>query len=381
MSRKRPYGTGSVVKRGNSYRLVFSGPPGVDGKRKQITESLKGGTKKDAERVLRERISAVQNGGYIPRNIETIGQFVWRWFETHAVPNVSLKTQQGYRGSINRYIVPAIGSLRLQHLDPSDLQRMYASIINRGLSARTALHVHRLMHRILRDAVRWNAVQRNVADAVTPPKVRRPEMRIFTVQELQRFLDAAPDDAIGSTFQLAVLTGLRRSELAGLRWSDVDVDRSVLRVTQTLQRVSGHGLVIGEPKSTQSRRAVALGERAVKLLKGVKVRQLEEQLASGDLYEETGYVFADALGAPIDPDRVSKVFRRTVAVADVPKLGIHSLRHLHASLALEQGVDMKTTSVRLGHSQISVTADLYSHVTPAMQEHAARAVDDALAGM
>jgi len=206
-------------------------------------------------------------------------------------------------------------------------------------------------------------------------------MQVWTIDELRKFLAVVPDDALGTMFEIAILTGLRRAELTGVMWADVDLDQRRLRVARTLQRITGRGLIVGAPKSSQSRRAVALGDRAINLMKRLKVRQLEQQVAAGELYSESGYVFTSELGRPVDPDKVSKVFRATVATAGVPKLGIHSLRHLHATLALEQGIDLKTTSARLGHSQIAITADLYSHVTAAMQEGAARAVDDALAGV
>ena len=154
MTRKRPYGTGSVIKRGNTYRIAYDGPADRAGNRNQIWETLGIVTKKEAERVLRERITSVATGGFVPRATETVGQFAWRWFDAHAVPNTAPKTQQGYRQVLNAYILPAIGSVRLQALDPSHLQEMYASLQKRGLSARTALFTHRVTHRMLKDAVR-----------------------------------------------------------------------------------------------------------------------------------------------------------------------------------------------------------------------------------
>ncbi len=376
---KRPYGSGSITTRGNSKRLRYYGPPDANGHREIIHESLRGVSQREAQRVLAERLAAVESGGFIARDAETVAGFCEHWFKTHAEVNLGLKTQQGYRGLIDRYIVPGIGSIRLQALEPRHIQTMLAELTRRGLGQTTALHTYRLLHRILSDAVRWNLIGRNVVAAVTPPRVKRREAAVWTVEQFETLLESAPVGVVTSFFNVAAHTGLRRSELAGLQWRDIDLVGQRLSVVRTLQRITGHGLVIGTPKSANSRRTIKLGARAVKILEAVRVQQLVEQVAAGELYDESGHVFTDELGRRVDPDRMGKAFAKIVRPSGLPRLGLHSLRHLHASILLAQGVDLKTTSARLGHSQIGITADLYSHVSVSLQDQAAQAVDDALA--
>ena len=200
-------------------------------------------------------------------------------------------------------------------------------------------------------------------------------MPMWNVEEINGFLDAAINDKFYPVYHLAVLTGLRRSEIFGLKWEAIDLVSSTLRVIRTLQRITGHGLVEGQPKTQRSRRPISLSPNAVDLLHGVRGTQIEHQLAYGDLWNNTGYVFTQQDGTPIDPDRISKVFPKLVKAQGLPHLTFHGLRHAHATLALGAGVNPKIVSERLGHSSVAITMDIYSHVLPGMQEEAALAVE------
>jgi integrase len=173
---------------------------------------------------------------------------------------------------------------------------------------------------------------------------------MWDARTINLFLDAAADSRFRNLYHLAVLTGMRRSELAGLKWEHVDLVNGQLRIVATLQRIPGHGLVTGVPKTAKSRRSIALRADAVNLLHQVRGRQIEGQLAAGPLWQRTGYVFTQADGTPIDPESVSKDFCGVVRRTGLPHLTLHGLRHAHATLALTAGVNPKIVSERLGHS-------------------------------
>ena len=369
---------GSIRQRSKgTWQLRYDGPPDGTGKRRFVSETVKG-NKKEAEKVLRERLAAIENGGYVARDKETVATFMDRWLETYAATNTTLRTQEGYRGNIGRYIKPSIGGISLQNLTGQQIQGMYSGMLEQGLSARTTLHTHRVLRKALADAVRWGLLPRNVADAATPPRPERKQTNMWDAEDIDRFLVAAEISRFRDFYRLSVLTGMRRSELAGLKWDHVDLVGGRISVVSTLQRIPGHGLVDGQPKTSRSRRSIALYQEAVGVLHEIRGRQIESRLAIGELWRQKGYVFTQADGSPIDPESVTKDFCAIVRKAHLPHLTLHGLRHAHATLALTAHVNPKIVSERLGHSSIAVTMDIYSRVLPGMQAEAAQAVEDLL---
>lgn len=369
---------GTVRQRNKgSWEIRYSPPADGSGQRRFLSETVRG-TKAEAHAVLRERITAVETGNYVEKARETVAQFMDRWMETYAATNCTLKTQQGYRGIISRNIGPAIGNIRVQNLTSRQIQSLYAEMQERGLSATSVVAVHRLLKEALGHAVKWNVVTRNVADGTSPPRIKRKTMEMWDVPDINRFLDSAFDDHFYPVYLLAVLTGLRRSELFGLKWDAVDLSAGTLRVIRTLQRITGHSLVEGQPKTDRSRRLIDLAPAAVSLLHDVRGAQMQHHLDFGELWENTGYVFTQLNGRPVDPDMISKQFPRLVRAHGLPHLSFHGLRHAHATLALTAGVNPKIVSERLGHSSVAVTMDIYSHVMPGMQAEAALAVEQLL---
>lgn len=366
---------GSIRQRSKgTWQLRYDAPADGTGERRFVSETVKG-NKKDAERILRERLATQENGGYVAKDKETVTQFMERWLDTYAATHTTRKTQQGYIGVVARYITPVLGSIRLQNLTPSNIQSLYGQMQDRGLGAPSIVATHRVLKEALGHAVIWNVITKNVADAAIPPRIERKTMPMWDVPNINKFLDATTDDHFFPVYHLAVLTGLRRSEIFGLKWDSIDLTGSTLQVVRTLQRVTGYGLVEGQPKTQRSRRAISLSPAAVELLHGLRGTQMEHQLAYGDLWSNTGYVFTQMDGSPTDPDRVSKEFPKLVRAHGLPHLTFHGLRHAHATLALSAGINPKIVSERLGHSSIAVTMDIYSHVLPGMQEEAALAVE------
>ena len=303
-----------------------------------------------------------------------------RWMETYVATNTTLRTQHGYRGYINRYIASTIGNVALQSLTARHIQRMYAGMLERDLSATMVVQLHRILREALSHAIKWGLLNRNVTDAVTTPRLQRQEMEMWDADTINEFLEQASTSKFRDVHHLAVLTGLRRSEICGLKWENVDLIAGRLAVVATLQRITGKGLVEGQPKTARSRRSIALSPVAVSVLHGVRGQQMEQQLEARDVWQNLGYVFTQADGTPIAPDMISKDFCAIVRKTGLPHLTFHGLRHAHATLMLTSGVHLKVVSERLGHSSIAVTADTYSHVLPGLQEAAALAVDERLSG-
>ena len=371
---------GSIAQRNKgSWQIRYYSPPDANGKQKRITETVRG-LKGDAEKVLRDRIAAIENGGYVPRDKETVSQFLTRWLETYAATNTTLRTREGYRGNITRYINLAIGRVELQKLAPNQIQGMYAALLEKELSNRTVLHVHRVLSEALKHAVRWGLLTRNTADATTPPRAQQEELKMWDEPTIDLFLEASAGHRFQDFYLLALLTGMRRSELCGLRWESVDLVAGRLGVVRTLQIIKGRGLVEGQPKTAKSRRSIALSPQTIALLHAIRGKQLAQQLEAGPLWQNTGYVLTQADGRPMNPNNVTQEFAAIVRKVGLPHLPLHGPRHAHATLMLTNGENPKIVSERLGHSNIAITMDIYSHVLPGLQEQAVLRLDQRLFG-
>ena len=255
---------------------------------------------------------------------------------------------------------------------------MERSLVDSGLSGTTVVQAHRILHKALQDAVRWGVAWRNVASAVSPPKKSRREMLVLNAAELAVLLDAVGTSTFGHVIAAAAYTGMRRGELVGLQWRDIDLDRGTLSVQRSLQLVPRRGYVASEPKTSRSRRTITLGTTLVATFKRQRALQAENRLAAGPVWNEGGWVFTRPDGRPVDPTIVSRKFRSVVTELGLPPVRLHDLRHTHATLLLVQGVHPKVVQERLGHFSISITLDIYSHVLPGLQERAAAAFETAL---
>ena len=365
---------GNIQQRGpRTWRLRYD-VPSPEG-RKQVSETVQG-NKRDAQRTLRERLAAIDKGIYIDRTDQTVSEYLEYWLETHSA-NISIRTRVGYTTCIRRF-GRYLGTVTLQKLRPEHIQSAYKDMLDSGLSARTVLHSHRVLSQALKDAVKWGLVLHNPAAAVTPPRPERKEAVAWDAVTIRRFMDAAEGSRYRDAFILAALTGMRRSELAGLKWPDIDLRSARLRVVRTRQRIYGHGVVEGQPKTHRSRRSVALSPSAVSVLESMKTRQIEMRLKAGPAWKQTDYVFTTDNGVPIDPDNLSHEFHRIVDEAELPNGTLHGLRHSFATALLSANVHPAVVQSALGHSSITLTIDTYSHVMPGLEEAAARSIDDVL---
>ena len=374
---RRAKGSGSIRKRGAaSWELRYEGPM-VDGERKTIYESVRG-SRAQADRALRERLAQVEQGSYLPRSSQTVAEFMQKWLDTYVATNTSARTQQGYAYYIRRHIGPTLGMVRLQGLTAPQIQAMYGSMKEQGLSNQTVLHCHRIFKQALGYAVKWGDLKINPADAATAPRPEKTQLETWEGGTFQKFLTFAEGSQFRELYHLAALTGMRRSELCGLKWEDIDLDNGSLRVVRTLQRLDGLGLVEGRPKTDKLRRTLVLSPTAIATMRRVRACQNENRLRLGDIWQGRGHVFSNENGTPISGERVSKDFAKIVKRNDLPHIPLHGLRHTAASLMIAGGVHARTIADILGHSSISTTMDVYGHLISGVQQGAVSVLDAAL---
>lgn len=319
------------------------------------------------------------NKGIAPSDDQqTVRVFLERWLEVSARPRVRPSTYTSYEGHIRLHLVPALGRIKLSKLSPQDVQAFMNQKVKEGLAPRTVRSIRATLRVALGQAVKWGELPRNVAELADSPRIPHHEIRPFSPEEARQFLEAIKGRRLEALYSVALALGLRRGEALGLHWEDVDLEKGTLSVRFALQRVNG-SLQRVEPKSARSRRTIAIPEFGVKALKDHRARQLEERLLAGAKWKETGLVFTTTIGTPLDPDNINRDFKPLLEAAGLRSQRFHDLRHACASLLLVQGVSPRVVMETLGHSQISLTMNTYSHVIPSLQEEAAKSLNSLLA--
>ncbi len=380
---------GSTRKRGKTWTAYwFVTSP--DGERVQRT---KGGfrTKADAQGHLTTVLGQIQTGGYVEPVKMTVAVYLReQWLP---VQELALKpsTFAGYRDIVEGRIIPNIGGVRLAQLTGGHVATMYATLRatgNRrgknpgttGLSERSMKHTHTCLHKALEDAVEAGFIQRNPAHTkALAPKPRATEMQVWSIDEVRTFLAATDGDRLHAAYVVALANGLRRGELLGLRWDDVDLEAAKLSVRRARVDV-GYDVHEGAPKTDRSTRMLDLDEGVVAALRAHRRRQLEDRMAWGAAWTDTGYLFTLEDGTPMHPQTFAWQFGKAVRAAGVTAIRPHDMRHTCATIALRQGVAAKVVQEMLGHSSISITLDLYTHVVPGMQREAAAKIGAAIFG-
>ncbi len=341
-----------------SYRLDL----GLDDRARRVQREVSGfRTKKGAQAALSEALAGSQRGTYVPPSRTTVRDFLNTWHEGTKT-ELAITAWMSYGQTIRFHINPHIGSKRLSELSPLDVKKWHGVLLNRGrkdggpLAMNSVKLAHRVLHRALADAVRWNLIVVNPASQVRVPKGESAELTVWTAEEAKHFLGGVAEDRLVALWTLALHTGFRRGEMAGLRWSDVDLDGGTLTVAQQ-RTTANHLTVIATPKA-KSQRQLILAPPTIAALRGHRRRQQEERLRLGPAWTDSGYVFVDEAGEPLHPHRITKLFENAVVKVGVPKIRLQDTRHTMATLALEAGVHPKVVQEQLGHSASP------SHSTP-----------------
>jgi integrase len=450
----------SIRERNGAYFIMVSG--GYDSTGKQIRKTVtwkpeEGMTEKQIEKALNEQSVFFEKkvmAGEVLDGSVTFAKFTERWIRDYAEDQLAPKTYQRYQSMLSR-VLPAIGHIRLDKLQPHHLMELYkdmSSDINhqsisflpteaflskfeesgwtkiflsqttgvhvntiynifrdipiaeqtaqkvcdmfgisfsegfqlsrpsKGLSNKTIKHHHRLISAILNQAVYWQVIPSNAAQRVKPPKVARTEAKFLDEKQTSKLLLLLEKESMqhSSMIKLFVYSGLRRGEMCGLEWDDIDFCNNLITVRRSSQYVLSKGIFTKETKTETSDRTIKLPTQAFEILKEYRIWQTVERLKYGREWEDHNRLFTQEDGKPIHPDTITGWFRDFIAKTDLPKISIHSLRHTNITLLIAAGVPLRTVSYRAGHAQTSTTANIYSHAIRTADEMAAGALDDIL---
>ena len=381
MAKRRANGEGSIRKRpdGRWEGRYTAGRDLETGK--TVYKNVLGKTQAEAKAKLKQAIQENSEVDTLKAAQYTVGQWMDVWFENYAKIKVRPSSHQTYRGYIDNHIKSNIGKIQLNKLTTLELQKLYKKLLSRGrvdrieakgqpkgLSPKTVRNIHQVISSAMDFAKAQKLIAVNPTDGCALPKLEHREMKTLPVEQLASFLREAKESGVFEMYYIELATGLRRGELLGLKWEDLDLEQCTLRVQRQVSRINGE--VVEAPlKTKNSYRTISLGEDAVGILKKQKKK-------CGD----SEYVFPSPTGGPISPDSVIQMLHRVLKRAGLPKVRFHDLRHTFATVALQNGVDIKTVSGMLGHYSAGFTLDTYAHVTTQAQREAAKTMGSVLSG-
>jgi integrase len=363
------------------WAIVLDARDPDTGKRKRRWHSFTG-TKRAAQVECSKLIAAITGGTYVDPSRQTVAQFLDKWL-AYMASQLSPRSHERYTEIVRKNLVPALGAVRLTKLRSIHITDTYAKAIasgrrdgKGGLSAATIVYMHRVLKQALAQAVSWHELVRNEADAVKPPKIERKQMKVLDTDGTAALIEKARDTTLFIPILLGVTTGMRRGEVAALRWRHVDLGRAQISVEESAEQTKA-GIRYKPPKSGKGR-AVALPATVVEELRGHRIKQAETLLRVGIRLSDDTFVVAQADGSPFQPRSLTHAFDLFLAKHKLPRVRLHDLRHTHATAMLKGKIHPKVVQERLGHSTIAITLDIYSHVLEGMQEDAAEIVDAAL---
>ena len=351
------------------------------GRRKRKWHSFQGG-KREAQLECARLISELTDGTSLDETRLTVAAFLDRWIE-HMRGQVSPRSHERYAEIALKNVVPLLGGIALTKLQPAHISAAYAKALTSGhrkgrggLSARSVTHMHRILRQALQQAVQWQMLVRNPANLVKPPKVERQQMQVLDADATADLIEAARPYSVFVPILLGVLCGLRRGEIAALRWRSLDLETGQLAVVASTEQTKA-GCREKETKSGRCR-TVALPAMLIEELRRHRVQQAQDLLKMGTRVTADHHVVMQADATPLQPNSLTHAFTLFLAARGLKRVRLHDLRHSHATHMLAAGVHPKIASERLGHSKVGITLDLYSHVLPGMQSEAAGRVDDVI---
>jgi len=365
---KRANGEGSITKMANGrYRVRVT----IEGKRHSVYTA----SHREAQATLRQLLGDADRGLLPPAERITLGQHIERWLEDVARHSVRPRTLKNYRDLTRLYVLPTLGHVKLQQLQPAHVQRLYGALLDRGLAPKTVRNVHAALRRALKQAVDWNLAPRNVATLVEAPRIRREEVVALTHEEARRLQDVARGGRWEALIVLALASGMRIGELLGAKWGDVDLTDGKVRV----QRQLGQDGTFSEPKTAKARRTIDLPGSSIATLKEHRRQQTEARLLLGPEWEHHDLLFCTHQGRPLSQRNVLRAFKLLLQRGELPDVPFHALRHTNATLLLLKGEHPKVVQERLGHATVAMTLDIYSAYVPSMGRAAADKLDELLA--
>ncbi|MEU6945275.1 site-specific integrase [Streptomyces sp. NPDC046316] len=368
--KRNPNGAGTITQRkdGRYQAAVYVLQP--DGTRAR--KFAYGQTWAECDSKRRALLDKAANGIPVPTRSAKLSEWLPYWLDNVIKPRRKLSTYDKYEAHVRLYLIPMVGSKRLESLGVADVRRFLVQL-EKQTTAATAKESHRVLRTALTAACREELITRNVATLVEPPRAKARELSPWSLDETLDFLAAARRDPLYAAFVLAIAMGLRRGELVGLRWTDIDLDKRVLYVRQQTQR--RRGVLYDDDPKGRRRRAVPLPAMCIAPLRWHRVRQNDQRAKAGEKWQEGGYVFTTSTGRPVEPRNVYRSFTRVAASAGLRVIRLHDARHGCATLLTAAGVAPRVVMEILGHSQISITMDVYTHVVQDTQREAISHMD------
>ena len=386
---------GYVVKKNKTWYIVLETTRPQGGRklkwlspRKQLGLK-KPATKKQAEELLIKLLSDLQRGTYVAPNDMTLSELLDRWMEVHGKQNLAKTTYAIYASHISNHLKPELGMIQVAKLKAFHLQQFYSKKLeggradqkDGGLSPKSVGGIHKVVSSALKAAVTWELVAKNVAESISPPRVPETPQQTWTADNAQTFLRSISKHRLHPLYVLAIVTGMRRGEILGLRWQDIDWDKSTIHIVQSMV-ATPEGPIITDTKTSSGKRSVVIYDGLLALLKEHREKYFEEAVLrgsrAGEAERSSQLVFTSERGTPLNPRNLLRHLQSACERAGVPKIPFHALRHTHATIMLKNGVHPKIVSERLGHSRVGITLDIYSHVLPGMQAEAASLAEQAV---
>lgn len=332
----------------------------VNGKRKQKWYTLHG-ERKDAEKFLTEKLRELDTGSLIDSRNINVKQYFNYWYEQHCLNKLSPTTYESYRRNLDNYILQELGYIKLEDLQPMHLQSFYTKCSKKGLSNKTILYFHRIIHCGLKQAMKWQFITRNVADCVDTPKPNKYKAKFLNDIEITKLIKAIKNTDLYIPVMIGIATGMRRGEILGLIWDNVDLEHGTIRITQALYPTK-EGLVILPPKTETSIREIGIPLTLINILKNHKYEQDKIKQRLGQNYINNDLVCCSIEGKPIHHTKLNHNFNNLLKQNNLTLIRFHDLRHSHASLLMKENTPIKAISERLGHSNVNITLNLYSHI-------------------
>lgn len=385
--KKASNGEGSIFKTkdGKWRSSVTIGKDPLTGKQKK--QWFYGNSEKEVREKKLKALSQLQNGNYVLPSKLTLEQWLHTWLWEYKKMKLQRTTFESYEYIIRVHITPLLGKRQLLKLTADDLQKLYNVKLESGrldgqggLSNRSVKYIHIIMRQALSQAIRNGLLSKNVAEATTPPKLIKKEMRVLTIEEQQKFTAAIGNERLRALFILAPNCGAREGEILALKWDDIDFEQNKIRIDETLKRVKKFDssenkteLIFKTPKSFSSNRIIDVPKLVMQELNQHKIRQNKEKLKSGASYDDKTLVFCSELGKPIDVSNFMRVYRRILKRSGINIKGVtfHTLRHVYGSRLNDLNVDPKTIQSLMGHSSIKTTMDVYVHSSEEKHKEAA----------
>ena len=356
-----------ISKEKSSWKVRIELPKdNQTGKRKQKCYTFYG-KRKEAEKFLTEKLNELDKGLITDTKQIKFSEYLDYW-KDKTFKNLEVTTREGYIQKIEKHIKPYLGNIMLEKLKPLDLQNFYERELEKGqlngkggLSARTVLAIHRIIHSALQQAVKWELIIRNVAEAVEVPKAKKYQAKYLDDKQTEQLIKKAENTDIYIPIMIAIYTGARRGEILGLNWENVDFEKGIIKIVDNLCATKD-GLIIKQPKTNSGIRTIAISKTLVRIIKKHKIKQIQNKMRLWKIYQDNNMVCCYEDGHLFNPKRFSAKFHELLLKNKLPIIRFHDLRHSHASLLVKLGVQPKEISARLGHSNIGITMDLYSHL-------------------